>query len=467
MRITDLHRCGVRPGRLVEWTLSPATLAVAAGLAQDSRPPAYIQEGHIRTAKAVRERGVIQPTWIGLAFDLPGPVDLEALQDALQTWTVRHETLRSGFRWDGDTLCRFTLDGGDVSLRREVAGDFPDAGELVRHLRDRFDAATDALSWPNYLYTAVVRDDSTSVYMAFDHINVDAYSLQNLPAEIDELYTTAVDGCEVRHGPAASYIDFCEIERADADRADVDHDMVARWRDFIRRCDGRLPSFQIDVGHEPDGRMPQQTIICEMLTSPEDAAAFEAYCRPYGGSLVGLLAASALLIHKLAKQPVFRTIVPFHTRVRSQWSGSVGWYVGNAPVEIAVDRAHDFTGALRAARDNLRVNKRLARMPLDRVLTLIGPEFRPTSPDLYSGFSYIDARLFPGAERWAEMRASCLLRVSRGDQTGVWVSRLHEGLHITTRHPDNDIADKNMRLYVERLRGLITSVPTSGSLDKY
>src|SRR4051794_17276489 len=114
-----MHRCEVRPGQLVEWTLSPATVEAAAGLPEDSRPPAYIQESHIRTVPSVREDGLFVPTWVGTAFDIPGTVDLNVLQDALRSWTLRHETLRSGFRWtgeSGDEMSRFTLDADAVFL---------------------------------------------------------------------------------------------------------------------------------------------------------------------------------------------------------------------------------------------------------------------------------------------------------------------------------------------------------------
>ncbi|MFG2356751.1 condensation domain-containing protein [Streptomyces sp. NPDC048521] len=464
MRITDIQRCEVRPGRLVEWTLSPATVAVATGLPEDSRPPAYIQESHIRTARSVREDGLFVPTWLGTAFDLPGPADLDALQEALRAWTVRHETLRSGFRWAGEELRRFTLDAADVSLRREEAGDFPDADDLVRHLQDRFDTVADALRWPNLIYTAVVRDDGASVYMAFDHSNVDAYSLHRIPAEIHELYAAARAGTEPDSpAPAASYVDFCEIERADADGIDGRHAIVGRWREFIRRCDGTLPGFPVDLGLEPGGPLPRQQMLCEPLVDADGAAAFEAYCRPYGGSQVGLLAATALIVQELGGQSVYRTVVPFHTRVRSRWSDSVGWYVGGAPIEVPVGRAPGFPDALRAVRAELQANRPLSRMPLARVLSLLGSDFRPTSPDLYSIVSYVDARTIPGAERWAEQKAHGLLRVSYGDQVCVWVNRLHEGLWLASRYPDTDVAGKNLRLYVERLRDHIASV-AHGSL---
>ncbi|MFG2607249.1 condensation domain-containing protein [Streptomyces sp. NPDC048514] len=464
MRITDIQRCEVRPGRLVEWTLSPATVAVATGLPEDSRPPAYIQESHIRTAKCVREDGLFVPTWLGTAFDLPGPVDLDVLREALRAWTVRHETLRSGFRWVGEELRRFTLDAADVSLHQEEAGDFPDADDLVRHLQNRFDTVADALRWPNLIYTAVVRDDGASVYLAFDHSNVDAYSVNRIPAEIHELYAAGLAGTEPGpRTPAASYIDFCEIERADADGIDGRHAIVARWREFILRCDGVLPGFPVDLGLEPGGPLPRQQMLCEPLADAAEAAAFEAYCRPYGGTLVGLLAATALIVHELGGQSVYRTVVPFHTRVKSRWSESVGWYVGGAPIEVPVERNPAFPDILRTVRAQLHANRPLARMPLARVLSLLGADFRPTSPDLYSIVSYVDTRATPGAERWAELNAHGLLRVSYGDQVCVWVNRLPEGLWLASRYPDTDMAAKNLRLYVERLRDQIASV-AHGSL---
>ncbi len=56
-------------------------------------------------------------------------------------------------------------------------------------------------------------------------------------------------------------------------------------------------------------------------------------------------------------------------------------------------------------RAELRANRTLARIPLARVLRLLGTDFRPTSPDLYSIISYVDARSIPGSADWAEQKA--------------------------------------------------------------
>ncbi|MFE0464273.1 condensation domain-containing protein [Kitasatospora sp. NPDC058965] len=463
MRVTDIQRCEIRPGRLVEWTLHPTAVEAAHGLPDDARPPAYVQEAHVRTARAVRESGLFVPTWLGTAFDIPGRVDLGVLEGALRTWTLRHETLRSGLRWVGEEMRRFTLEADQVVLHRAEIGDFADAATLTRYLQDRFDLAADALAWPNFLFTAVVRDDSTSVYMAFDHTNVDAYSIQRIAAEIHELYAAGRDGRAVDRDPVASYVDFCATERASADRIDDSHAIVARWREFIRRCDGKLPNFPVDLGLDPEGPLPTQKFICETLVDAADAAAFEAYCRPYGGSLSGILAATALIVAESSGQQVYRTVVPFHTRAHSQWADSVGWYVGGAPIEIPVAQAPDFDTALELVRAALREGRPLSRMPIARVLQLLGADFRPTSPDLYSIVSFVDARGIPGAERWQDLKAYALLRVSYGDQVCAWITRLHEGLQFASRYPDTGAAAKSMRWYVERLREVVVSVARDGA----
>ncbi|MER5311106.1 condensation domain-containing protein [Streptomyces sp. NPDC002773] len=459
MRITDIQACEVRPGRLVEWTLSPAAVKAAART-EDARPPAYIQEMHIRRAKRLRDKGLFVPTWIGIVFDMDGPVDLDVLQEALRAWTARHETLRSGFRWageSGDELRRFTLDAGEVALHREDAGDFPDGGRLSRHLENRFHTVADALRWPNLIYAAVLRDDSTSVYMAFDHSNVDAYSLFRLPADVHELYTAGLEGRSPQEpAPVASYVDFCELERADADRVDDGHPAVSHWREFIRRCGGQLPGFPLDLGLTAGAPPARQRVLCEPLAGPSEAAAFEAYCRPYGGSLAGVLAATARIVGELGGPQVYRTVVPFHTRTKSRWSESVGWYVGGVPIEVETDLCRSFPDALRTVRAELKAHRALAGVPMNRVLNLLGAD-RSTDPDLFSSVSYIDTRAIPGADRWSEQRAHGLIRPSHSDQVFMWANRLPDGIWLTSRFPDTDVADKVMRLYTERLRDHITS----------
>ncbi|MFD9596175.1 condensation domain-containing protein [Kitasatospora sp. NPDC059973] len=462
MRITDLARCEARPGRVMEWTLHPSTIDAAAALADDLRPLSHLQQSHLRTARTVRDNGLTMPTWIGTRFSLPGPADPAVLEATLLDWTLRHETLRSGFRRRTEGVRRFTIGAGSVALHRHEAGVFDRAEELVTYLQNRFDAATNALEWPNYIYAAVLREDGTDVYLAFDHSNVDAYSLFRIPAEVHELYDTRRGGGEPRAVEVGSYLDFCELECAHAEQVDEIHSAVARWREFIAGCDDRLPRFPLDLGLEPEEPMPAQRLMTEMLVGEEHAAGFERYCRPFGGTLAGILAASALIARDLGGHDVYRTVVPFHTRAASRWQDSLGWYVGVVPIEIPAADAPDFRSALAMARSELHANRRLARTPLARILHLLGSDFRPTSPDLHSLMSFVDARAVPGAERWTEQNACATVRVSHGDQACVWITRLHEGLHLACRHPDTTVAAQSLRAYADALRDTVVRVAEDG-----
>ncbi|CAL9302411.1 hypothetical protein SUDANB51_04725 [Streptomyces sp. enrichment culture] len=48
--------------------------------------------------------------------------------------------------------------------------------------------------------------------------------------------------------------------------------------------------------------------------------------------------------------------------------------------------------------------------------------------------------------------------MSYGDQVCAWVTRLHEGLWFAARHPDTDVAHKNLWLYADRLRDIVLPV---------
>jgi hypothetical protein len=95
---------------------------------------------------------------------------------------------------------------------------------------------------------------------------------------------------------------------------------------------------------------------------------------------------------------------------------------------------------------------------LPRVLRLLGTDFRPTSPDLYSIVSYVDSCGLPGSERRQEPKAYGLIRMPYGDQVCAWVTRVHEGLQFACRLPDTDVAHKNMRRCVELVRERVASV---------
>jgi len=458
MKLTWISEYQARPGQLVEWRLHPETIAAAATSAQDPRPPSYMQEGHLRTASMLRDIGVEAPTWLGTAFDIPGALDFDALEAVLLQWIARHETLRSGLRHTGQELERFTLSPDAISLDRTAVDHFSEGADVVRYLEARFDEATNPLTWPPYLFVTVDREDGFTVYLAFDHSNVDGYSIVQIPHEIHELYAAAVSGRTAELAEVGSYVDFSKIERDSAEHVDGNHESVVRWRDFVETCGGRLPEFPLDLGVTP-GDLPKQTGVCEWLLDSADAKAFDAACKAAGGNfLAGVLAVAGLVAYERGGQPVYRTVIPFHTRSEEQWSTSLGWYIGLAPLEIATAQARDFHELIAMAHAAVRSAKPVAQVPFAKVCTLLENPVRPVSV-----ISYMDGRMVPGAHQWGEWKAHGFGKVSYGDEAYVWVNRTVNGLYVTCRYPGTDLGHTNIAGFIDHSREVLTSVARSGS----
>jgi hypothetical protein len=458
MKLTEISQYDAQPGELIEWTLDAATIAAAAASAQDPRPPSYTQDAHVRMAAHYRDLGVQAPTWLATAFDVKGALDAEAMEATLQQWIARHETLRSGLRLEGQELERFTLTADAMSLDRIVVDQFTCGAEVVRYLEDRFDEAANPLKWPPYIFVTVGREDGFTVYLAFDHSNVDGYSIAQTAHEIHELYGAAVAGRPAQLPEAGSYVDFSRLEREAVDGIDAGHDAVVSWRDFVATCGGTLPKFPLDLGVAP-GDVPRQTGDCESVLDVAGADAFDAACKALGGNFsAGVLAAASIVSYELSGDPVYRSVVPLHTRSASQWAPSLGWYIGLAPIEIATAEAEDFGALVRMARQASRATKPLAQVPFAKVCTLLDAPVRPLSV-----ISYIDARVVPGASQWSEWNAHAFGKVSYGDEVYMWINRNDEGAFLTVRYPTTEMACANVTAFVERMREVLTSVAQTGT----
>ena len=458
MKLTEISKYEAQTGQLVEWTLHPTTVATAAEAAPDARQPSFVQDAHVKTTAFLRGVGLEAPTWLATAFDVAGALDFDAMEATLVAWIARHETLRSELRLTGEHLERFTLSADDVSLERTIVDDFSDGAELVRYLEERFDQATDPLRWPAYLFVTVAREDGFTVYLAFDHTNVDGYSMAQIAHEIQELYAAAVAGRPAQLVDAGSYVDFSQIERDAADDLDEDHAAVARWREFVETCGGELPRFPLDLGIAP-GEYPRQNGGCEWLMSPQDADAFDAACKAMGGNFAaGVMAAASAAAYELGDEPVYRTVLPFHTRSDLQWLTSLGWYIGLGPFEIDTARAASFEQLVGMARHAARASKPVAQVPFPKAFSLLEGIIRPLSV-----MSYIDALTVPGAPQWTEWNAHAFGKVSYGDEVYMWLNRTLEGLYVTYRYPGTEIADRNVAAYIERVRDIMTSVAKTGT----
>ncbi|KLL97236.1 hypothetical protein NJ76_12450, partial [Rhodococcus sp. IITR03] len=77
MEFTELADYRIPPGVLTEWL----PCAAEDDWREDPRPASYIHEAHLRRTSGVRYGGG-RDSWLGTAFEVPGPLDTERFRRA-------------------------------------------------------------------------------------------------------------------------------------------------------------------------------------------------------------------------------------------------------------------------------------------------------------------------------------------------------------------------------------------------
>jgi hypothetical protein len=140
----------------------------------------------------------------------------------------------------------------------------------------------------------------------------------------------------------------------------------------------------------------------------------------------------------------------------------MGWFVTCAPLEVSTVSAKTFADVLPRAQATVRNALRLSHCPAARVMELLGDDFRITRRDLFSMVSYTDYRTMPGADEYADYNPVTMGQVSVADDTHVWVSRTHDGLHVGIRHPDTPTAAGILEEYAATIETVLARVALTG-----
>ncbi|HEY0487419.1 MAG TPA: condensation domain-containing protein [Mycobacteriales bacterium] len=450
------------PGRLVQWTISGETSAAATAAPVDPAPLSYNQQLHLASYLALTTAGQPGNPWIGVAFELPGEVDTDALGRAFTAFVRRHDTLRCGFRATGTGIGRVTLPAEAVSLAAGEPRDFDTTEALFAHLNSLFAGGTNPFGFGPYVLGVIARESGSTVVMAMDHTVSDGYSLALAVNDVHELYLAEVEGRPADLPETGDFTEQAALEIAHAESLTLEHKGVQQWREFIRRCGGTGPRFALDLGIE-DGRMYDQDVHNTMLLTDAEADAFDAVCRANGSSLFpGLLAAMAIVLREMTGTEDFRTVTPLHTRSKPKWRNAMGWFITCAPLEFTTTGACGFTGVLANAGSALRATLPNAKYPASKVVALLGDEFRPTRRDMFSMVSYIDYRKMAGAARQAESKPVTLGQTLQADDSHVWASRVADGVHIAIRYPVTPQGPALIDQYTDRIRGVLRRVAMTG-----
>ncbi|MFE3934094.1 condensation domain-containing protein, partial [Streptomyces goshikiensis] len=123
----------------------------------------------------------------------------------------RHVVLRCEFRRLAGELSCAPFTPAELALDAVPVGSFDTSEGLRGFLTERFTRSIDTLSWPLFTMGAVLREDSATVYLAFDHIVCDGMSMPIVVREVLTEYEALRRGLDAGLPAAApSYLDFAD-----------------------------------------------------------------------------------------------------------------------------------------------------------------------------------------------------------------------------------------------------------------
>ncbi|GHB53063.1 hypothetical protein GCM10010347_23780 [Streptomyces cirratus] len=469
MRQFPLEMHTLAPGRVVEWRVrSTAAQATGPGGAAGRRA-SFNQDKHFTVAE--ESRGADDPvaSWLAVTFEVQGPLDEQALAQALLALVRRHEVLRCEFRRLAGELACEPLAADELALDAVPVGDFRTTELLRAFLAERFRRSIDTLSWPLFTMGAVLREDSATVYLAFDHIVCDGMSM---PIVVNEVLTAYEALCRGEHSAlpatAPSYLDFAEEQRRRYLSIDAGDERLGYWKSFIARNGEFFPRFPLDLGVEPDRMYPIVNEASPLLDAGE-AEVFDKSCLAVDGKpFMGVLAAVALSLREAGGPGVYRGFMPVSERGRDGWSDSVGWFVNTMPIEFDASPGRDFAQVMAGIRAGFGELLRHIDVPFVRAWELLAPqEFAARSwPYPVNFFSYIDMRKCRGAERHEDWRPASHVWSARANGACSWYQRDADGLHMNSIYVDTPAARRTMGDFQEALRETVRDIARSGGFRR-
>ncbi|MGV9695832.1 amino acid adenylation domain-containing protein [Streptomyces sp. NPDC003470] len=306
-------------------------------------------------------------------YRLRGPLDTDALEEALHAVTARHAVLRSRFETvDGQPRVLFD-EPGRIGLDVLDVSGAPDPHAAVRAFvrdaaRTPFDLDTGPLLRPTLLRLG---PDDHVLQVTVHHSVFDGLSIGVFEADLSTAYRSALSGA----APAwpelsVDYADFAAWQRESLSKeATADH--LAYWRE---RLAGAPPALELPTDR-PRPPVPSHRGRTVSFTVPAPVADALRHISRRGRATLFMttLAAYQVLLGRYARTDDIVIGCPTSGRDRPELEALVGFFVNSLPLRTTVDPARPFAELLDEVRDTVLDAFAHQELPFDRIVEEIAP----------------------------------------------------------------------------------------------
>ncbi|TDC85040.1 amino acid adenylation domain-containing protein [Micromonospora sp. KC606] len=317
------------------------------------------------------------PTYnVASAYWVDGPLDPDALGEALDALATRHEALRSRYVSRGGEPVQVIVDDGRVPLVTRDLGDLP----APRREGAALTAAEDEVRRPFDLGAGTpvralllgLSSDRHLLVLTVHHIAVDGLSFDVLLRDLDELYRACRAGQSA--SAAAPGPRYADVARWEHERwaSGVLDEQVDYWRGQLSNAPDRL-----DLPTDRP-RPPMQTFAGHTVTLPVPPA-IEGRMRQACAAarvtpFVGYLAGFNVLVSRYAGTDDVVVGTPVATRGLDDLEDVVGILVNTVPLRTDLSGAPTFTDLLARVRDVTAHAYANQDVPFEKLIGALGIE---------------------------------------------------------------------------------------------
>lgn len=407
MHVTTGDLWAPAPGRVLSWEVS-------AGGTGRRIPLSFNQKNHLAAAA-----GGEPAVWLATAFEVDGPLDEAAAQEAFAALVARHGVLQTvptspthGVRLDRAAM------QWSAGIER-VTSDVEETRSLLTGL---FHEGCRSAGFPGYVTAGVSRPDRSHLIIAMGHFYTDAFSLSVIVDDLAHLYDAARGRPVGELPPAACFVAAVRTDAEEPVRLRPDDERLLHWQGFLRRRGNVLPSFPLPLGLPPGERVAQETYVGPLA----DTETTEGLGGAGHTTSAVVLAELPGAVGDLGGPAELDLLMPLHTRSGPQELRAVGWYTTTVPLTLRCD--------VQATGVALRGARRLRDVPLEQLLVSLPEPPAQARRDVFMA-SYLDYRRLPGHERARERHPEHISSSTLADDLQLWVSRTDAGLGLRVRHP--------------------------------
>ncbi|MEN7551669.1 amino acid adenylation domain-containing protein [Rapidithrix thailandica] len=309
---------------------------------------------------------------IPIEYELTGKVNASVLRQALQWIVKRHESLRTVFREEGDSIRQIILSDTEAAftfLQKDLSqlAD-QEVKNQVNSFRDKpFAMEKEPLFRVGLFYQG---NNTTTLLMVMHHIISDGWSVRLMLQETLQVYEALTKGLvpELPELPL-QYKDYAVWQQARIN----DPDTRRSGEFWHQQFDGELPVLELATDYPRPALKTFKGALTEQLIPPENVALFKKLCQQNHSTLFqGIYALLHTLLSRYTGQKDLVIGTPVANRTEAELQNIVGFFANTVPLRMQFDLQGGFTKLLTESQKTTQAAFEHSTYPFDQLIEELG-----------------------------------------------------------------------------------------------